>query len=130
MSNKKNHYLNLAFAGLAAVLSLSACSTTSKNVINLPFQAFGNEPGWSVEIDQERQAEVLLNYGERTFTINLPAPEYSYAGTHYRSTYNQQPLALDILYATCSDTMSDERFEYKVAFSIEGQVLRGCGRVR
>lgn len=133
----KANYLSITV--MATVLALSACTTqsttpspstntTNKAMISLPFQALGNEPGWSVRIDASQQAEVLLDYGERTFTVALPTPEYSYAGTHYRSTYNQQPLALDILHATCSDTMSDTVYDYKAVLQVEGRVLRGCGR--
>lgn len=120
----------LMMSAAAAVLALSACSTQTQTAtaISLPFQALGNEPGWSVKIAPDQQAEVLLNYGERRFSITLPSPEYTYAGTHYRSTYNQQPLALDILHTTCSDTMSDTVYDYEAVLRIEGQELRGCGR--
>lgn len=130
----KINYFALILAG--TVLGLSACSTQSvqhldqgmPTAITLPFQALGNEPGWSVKIDTLQHADILLDHGSRTFALDLPTPEYTYAGTHYRSTYNQQPLALDILYKTCSDTMSDEVYDYEVVLRIEDRLLRGCGR--
>lgn len=122
---------SLTTAAIIALLALSACTAqkpTQSTAITLPFQALGNEPGWSVKINASQQAEVLLDYGNRTFPLDLPNPEYTYAGTHYRSTYNQQPLALDILHTTCSDTMSDTVYDYEVVLRIEDRVLRGCGR--
>lgn len=114
----------------SAVTSLAACTTftPSSESISFPFQAFGNEPGWSVKIDAQQRADVLLNYGDQTFSMELPAPQKTYAGTHYRTTYNQQPFALDIVYKTCSDTMSDDVFDYEVLFRIEGKTFHGCGR--
>lgn len=114
----------------AGVFSLSACTTnpSTSDSISLPFQSFGNEPGWSVKIDTQQRAEILLDYGDRTFSIDLPTPQKTYAGTHYRTTYQQQPFALDIIYKTCLDTMSDEVFDYEVLFRIEGKSYRGCGR--
>lgn len=124
----KTNYLTIA---AAAVLMLSACTTQKHHTataIHLPFQALGPEPGWSVKIDANQQAEVLLDFGDRVFTIDLPDPEYTYAGTHFRSTFNQQPLTLDIIYKTCSDTMSDIVYDYEAVFRIEDRILRGCGR--
>ena len=132
----KTKYLTLT---ATVLLTLSACTTQNQShnskaatdnvtAIQLPFQALGPEPGWSVIIDTNQQAEVLLDFGDRVLTIDLPEPEYTYAGTHFRSTFNQQPLSLDIIYKSCSDTMSDIVYDYEAVLRIEDQVLRGCGR--
>lgn len=121
---------HVALAGLVSVmLGLSACSTTPvPTATPLPFKAFGNEPGWMINIQNTHQAEVLLNYGERTLQLDLPTPQISYAGTHYRGTYNNAPLSIDIIFNTCNDTMSDDVFDYEVRFQIEGNHYRGCGK--
>lgn len=122
------HWPSLAL--VTAIFSLGACTTSAPDAdsISFPFQGFGNEPGWSVKIDAQQRADVLLDYGDSTFSIDLPKPQKTYAGTHYRTTYNQQPFALDIVYKTCSDTMSDNVFDYEVLFRIESKTYHGCGR--
>lgn len=113
-------------------LALSACTTTTStpapDKIPLPFMGFGNEPGWSVKLQASQPAEIQLNYGEQKLSLELPAAQTTYAGQHYRTTYQDQPLTIDIIKKSCNDTMSDNIFDYEVLFSITGQNYRGCGR--
>ena len=116
-------------AAISSLLTLSGCTTpTTTTDISLPFMGFGNEPGWSITFNEAQPAEIQLDYGQRKLTLELPAPQTTYAGRHYRTTYQNQPLTVDIIYKSCNDTMSDNHFDYEVLFSIEGQHYKGCGR--
>lgn len=120
----------LLSAALVA-LSLSACSTlpaVDVETTPLPFKAFGNEPGWMISFQNSQQAEVLLDYGQRTLHLDLPPPQTTYVGTHYRGSYNDSPLSIDIIFKACNDTMSDDVFNYEVLFQIEDKNYRGCGK--
>ena len=91
------------------------------------FKAFGNEPGWTFTI-QNQIADILLDYGQTRYTVNLPPAQSTYAGTHYRTTYNGANLSIDMLRTPCVDTMSGEAFDHEVALTINNQLYKGCGR--
>src|SRR5690554_3661048 len=113
----------------SAALLLQACALpTTTETIPLPFQALGNEPGWSVVINPDHQATITLDYGEQQLDLLLPPAQVTYAGTHYRAEYQDQPFALDIIFNTCSDTMSDTSYPYETRLEILGKQYQGCGR--
>lgn len=118
--------LGFRLFALGALIGLSACTTPNHSKLTLPFKAIGNEPGWSITLQSEQLADVVLDYGERTFAVTLPAPQYTYAGTHYRGHYQNQPLTIDIIEKPCNDTMSDHEYQYEVLFTIEDRALKGC----
>lgn len=117
-------------SGIAACLTLlSACTTPQlSSNIAYPFQALGNEPGWSVLIDENQHAVVQLYYGEQQYQLQLPTPKITFAGTHYRSTLNEHDFNLDIVIKKCSDTMSDTVYEYETLLTVNGETFKGCGR--
>lgn len=119
---------SIALLIFSSLLSLAACTTPKQSPLTLPFIAHGNEPGWSITLNTTQDATILMNYGERQFSVPLPAPQHTYAGTHYRSTYQGQDLNIDIIEKPCNDTMSDEVFAYEVLLTIESQQYQGCGR--
>lgn len=113
----------------ACITLLAACTTTQpSSSIAYPFQALGNEPGWSVQIDENQNALVKLYYGEQEYQLQLPEPQITFAGTHYRSRLNDQDFNLDIIVKQCSDTMSDIVYEYETLLTINGKTFSGCGR--
>lgn len=93
----------------------------------LVFKAFGNEPGWNFTLNDDH-ADVVLDYGQTRHNIALPPQQITFAGKHYRSSFNGSVFAIDMLHTPCQDNMSGEKFDYEVALTINGQVLKGCGR--
>lgn len=115
----------------AALTMLAACSTPPPSAaIPFPFQALGNEPGWSVLIDENQDAIVELYYGEQQYQLQLPKPQITFAGTHYRTEFNSALFSLDIIATSCSDTMSDTSYPYETILQINGEKFTGCGRQR
>lgn len=94
----------------------------------IEFRAVGNEPGWFLEIDQEKWMRLLYAYGERMASTPVPMPTLDAGVTRYQSSGDGHTLDVKISDGPCSDGMSDQMYPLTVAVSIDGRDLRGCGR--
>ena len=94
----------------------------------IDFRAVGQEPGWYLEIDNERSMHLAYDYAERTATTPVPAPVVKGDEISYTAVTDAHRLAVLIEPRPCSDTMSGQRFPRTVTVTIDGQTLRGCGR--
>jgi putative lipoprotein len=89
------------------------------------FRAVGQEPGWQLEIQQDRNLLLVVDYGSRKVLIPTPEPELSDGLERYRA--EEAGIMIDIETATCFDTMSGARYTHRVRVSLEGREYRGCG---
>jgi putative lipoprotein len=94
----------------------------------IEFRALGNEPGWFLEIDQEKWMRLLYAYGERMATTPVPKPTVDGGVTRYQSSGDGHTLDVKISGGPCSDGMSDQTYPLTVTVAIDGTDLRGCGR--
>lgn len=94
------------------------------------FRAIGNEPGWSLEIQNQSKIVLVTGYGSNHYEFNLPEPVIDKAAgtTRYKVRQAGQEMTLTISAETCRDSMSGEEFESRVEVVINGENLRGCGR--
>lgn len=81
----------------------------------IDFYALGNEPFWSLDMYLDKEFQFKNLDGP---TIIVPAEEGVMAMdaeiTRYRSVNETHELIIQISRQDCSDTMSDNKFEYKV----------------
>ncbi len=111
-------------------LALTACPPDEEVKISSPspkaesqkYKAFGNEPGWTLEID-EQQISYTGDYGETVITVPTPPKRQSLAVKRYLTPQ----INVIIMDKPCSDTMADRRFGNSVVLEIGAQTLRGCG---
>ena len=94
----------------------------------IDFRAVGQEPGWYLEVDNERSMHLAYDYAERTATTPVPAPVVKGDEMSFTAVTDAHRLAVLIEPRPCSDTMSGQRFPRTVTVTIDGQTLRGCGR--
>lgn len=87
-----------------------------------PFRASGNEPFWSVALEQGMLTLNRLNEGE------LPAQAYvaGEAGGHFH-TQGNHPISLEVSDQICQDSMSGMLYPQQVNVQVEGASLNGCG---
>ena len=100
----------------------------------IDFYAVGNEPFWSLDMDFEKVFEFKNMEG---LSIIVPAVEGVKAMdadvTRFRSLNDKYELIIQIIRQDCSDTMSDNKFEYKVLIDYKEieekdyNRLSGCG---
>ena len=94
----------------------------------IEFRAVGNEPGWFLEIDQEKWMRLLYAYGERMATTPVPTPTVAGGVTRYQASGGGHTLDVTISSGPCSDGMSDQTYPLTVGVAIDGTDLHGCGR--
>lgn len=92
------------------------------------FRATGNEPGWHLEMQRDRQILFVGHYGrQRVFTPWVEAKVNDDVGQSYHAVTEAHDLRVDILQETCRDTMSDSVFSHTVRVLLDGSQLQGCG---
>jgi heat shock protein HslJ/uncharacterized membrane protein len=91
------------------------------------FRATGNEPGWALEVLQDRI--VFLDQGGARLTVPRPAPQVDPESgeTVYAAETDGHRLRVLIRERECVDSMSGERAESSVAVEMDGRAYRGCG---
>ncbi|GGO86785.1 hypothetical protein GCM10011348_38480 [Marinobacterium nitratireducens] len=92
------------------------------------FRGVGNEPGWSIEIDDGNSIQLVTGYGERTINTPAPAPRFEAGIVHYDVRTGAHEFKIEIEPVACRDSMSGEAFEAKVRVSLGGSRYQGCGR--
>lgn len=94
------------------------------------FRAFGNEPGWILEISKSRGLRLQWNYGERQLEIPVPPPGRQDELFVYASDTGENALRVEVMDRACRDSMKGEVHGYAVRVRVAGQELLGCGRGR
>jgi len=93
------------------------------------FRALGQEPGWILEITNDRQLKYVGQYGGDSLSAPLPEPEKSGAGgRRYRLNTSSRNLTIDIEQTPCKDAMSGFSFPATVTVTIDGERYSGCGK--
>jgi len=94
------------------------------------YRAIGNEPGWTLEIRNQGSIILITDYGSTQHEFRLPKPEIDKTNrvTRYQSKDSDHELILMISGEACLDSMSGEEFASKATVTLDGKILRGCGR--
>jgi putative lipoprotein len=92
------------------------------------FRAVGQEPGWFLEIDREKQIRVVYDYAEHEMITPAPAPLTKGTSAVYDVMVEAGHLVVRIEETSCRDAMSGEAFPRAVTVTIGTRTLRGCGR--
>ena len=93
------------------------------------FRALGQEPGWSLDIDQDGPTVYAGDYGTDTLAAPTPAAARD-GGDAITWTFRAdgRELRVRVTARECHDTMSGEAFTHSVAIVVDGTELTGCGR--
>jgi putative lipoprotein len=92
------------------------------------FRAVGQEPGWFLEIDQEKEIRLVYDYAEHELVAPVPSPLRKGTSIIYDTTVKSEHVVILIEDAPCTDVMSGEAFPRSVTVTIGTRTLRGCGR--
>jgi putative lipoprotein len=92
------------------------------------FRAVGQEPGWFLEIDNEKQIRVVYDYAEHQLVAPVTSPATKGRAVFYDMMVDSQRVLITIEAMPCNDVMSGEAFPRSVAVTIGTRTLRGCGR--
>lgn len=86
-----------------------------------PFRASGNEPFWSLTLEQGMLSLNRLNEGE------LAPQPYVTEERGRVSSSGAQPVSLQVTEQLCRDSMSGMPFPQQASVRVDGATLEGCG---
>ncbi len=92
------------------------------------FRAVGNEPGWSLEIQQDRHLLFVGDYGMRRVATPDPGVQVQDDVRRYHAVTESADLKVEISEELCADSMSGEAFPSRVIVMLAGETFYGCGR--
>lgn len=92
------------------------------------FRATGNEPGWHLEMQRDRQILFVADYGmQRVITPWVDAEVDGDNGQRFHAVTESSDLRINVRHQVCADTMADMRFSHTVELRFNGREFQGCG---
>lgn len=89
-----------------------------------PFRARGNEPGWTLVID-DGLLTLVSDYGARRLSISAPEPEDGEGATRYYAADHNLDVLIE--YEPCADDATGMPHPSRVTVTLGEQTLHGCG---
>ena len=99
-----------------------------KRRLGVDFIATGNEPGWALEIDQEK-GMYFKTLPSETITLETAIPEIVNNGKTiiYKAASETGDLLVELTAQPCEDTMSGKISTHTVRVKAKGIEFNGCG---
>ncbi len=99
-------------------------------LLGVEFRALGQEPFWSLDLDEGREIRFTGDLGQTRVVTPAPEPARDAAsGTiTYTARTEAHELVLVVREAPCQDVMSGHHFPYTVTVRLDGKSFEGCGR--
>jgi len=96
----------------------------------IDFRALGQEPGWSLTIDEGHSIVFAANSMDDS--VQLPAPALEVDTSSGIRTYRAQSAAHQLTVVRvpqlCRDPISDRVFDARVTVTFDGVTYEGCGK--
>lgn len=118
---------SLQYALVKRELAITNPSWKQKQNEGVDFIGVGNEPFWSLEIDDEKMILFKMADWKKPIIVPVEKPSVSKDSTVYTLLSEKNPLKIIVYPQFCSDGMSDFLYQYKVAVSFKGNIYKGCG---
>lgn len=93
----------------------------------IDFIGMGNEPFWSLEIDNEKMILFKLADWKKPMIVPIEKPFVKNDSTYYSLMNGDVAWSVTILPQYCSDGMSDFLYQQKVIVCYKGVAYKGCG---
>ena len=91
-----------------------------------PFTAVGNEPGWRLEITEDR-ITLEADYGTTKLTMRAGVPQSVPGGRRYAGNADGRVLIVTVRDRVCEDDMTGMPRPQTVEVTMDEQALKGCG---
>jgi putative lipoprotein len=91
------------------------------------FRAVGQEPGWVLEIQPQRNMLLVADYGGRRVLLPTPDSELLDGVERYEAADDRHRLVVEIELRHCFDSMSGEAYSNRVRVILDQREYRGCG---
>lgn len=118
---------SLQYALVKRELATLNPSWKQKQNEGVDFIGVGNEPFWSLEIDNEKLILFKLADWKKPLIVPIEKPSVAIDSTVYDLLSQRNSLRITVYPQFCSDGMSDFLYQYKVAVTFKGNTYKGCG---
>lgn len=118
---------SLQYALVKRELATLNPSWKQKQNEGVDFLGLGNEPFWSLEIDNEKMILFKLADWKKPVIVPIEKPTVTKDSTYYTLKSEGNILRITIYPQFCSDGMSDFLYQYKMAVIFKGNIYKGCG---
>jgi len=98
-----------------------------KEKAGIDFVGTGNEPFWSLEIDNHKYISFRLGDWKKPIFVRRAKPIVSSDSIFYKLKSDTSNWTITILPEFCNDGMSDYLYQYKVNVNYKGIRYKGCG---
>lgn len=107
----------------------AASSEDAARMLGFDFRGLGQEPGWLVDVDADREIRWIGDYGEIRFATGAPTVvEETEATVVWRAETAGHEITVEVVVDPCRDAMSGRAFTHTVRVMADGRTLDGCGR--
>lgn len=93
----------------------------------IDFTGLGNEPFWTLEIDNEKFILFNLAGWNKPVIVPVEKPLINKDSTLYNIKTDTTKWSITILPQFCGDGMSEYLYQYKVNVNYKGTLYKGCG---
>ena len=96
----------------------------------IDIRALGNEPAWSLDIDNDGSTLFINNYGKDQYVFTTPKPTVvgQTGTTIYLIQDAEHTMTIILRDQQCHDDMSGEAFDMAVTLVFDGRRFRGCAK--
>ncbi len=108
-------------------LASDRTSWDKKKAEGIDFVGIGNEPFWSLEIDNEKLILFKLADWQKPVIVPIEKPVINKDSTFYSLPIEDSRWTVTIIPHFCSDGMSDFLYQYKTIVRYKGSAYEGCG---
>jgi uncharacterized membrane protein len=98
-----------------------------KKLQGIDFAAIGNEPSWSLDIDNEKSVVFNIATLNKPVVLRAEKPLIGKDSILYTIKKDTILLTITIFPQFCNDSMSDYLYQYKVNIKYRGSLYKGCG---
>ena len=99
--------------------------------LGVDFRAVGQEPGWTLDLDEGRWLRFLGDYGGTRVYSAAPRaePDSAPGSMTLLARDGGRELRVEIREEPCRDAMSGESYRHSVRVRLDDRTLEGCGRM-
>ena len=112
--------------GIVELGTLNMTQVQGSAVVATTFRARGNEPGWSLTLDDNTMT-LVTDYGSASRVMPTPPVQSTADGRRYATTSDGKDVVVTISDRPCADNMSGMPFPATVVVQLDGRELTGCG---
>jgi len=106
----------------------AATAWDEARLLGADFRAIGNEPAWSLEVDDGRTLRFLIE-GSSEIHAPISEPVRTGATTSYRATSEGHTIEVTIDAQPCANPRLGEGLTHIITLAVDGFPYAGCGRM-